>query len=431
MKSLRKEHLSRGRALLDSPLAICLLFIMLPMISVTASVPWDEPLEGPRVIQEWLLAAVPDTGNAHVEGITDDHLEKLLEIEEAEFATVHHGPSVGDKLTGNPDFDWRVVRSEGILDIDAAIQPKVNNEHSTAYLFTYVTSPVEREMRMLVGSDDSISVWLNGINVHRKAVRRRIALDQDSFVVTLRKGKNALMLKVAEHTGDWAVVARFQYVSGLRFSIDKTKDGKALPPAGRYIRNWLILLLPNPPPGSAIQACRTDLIWKHDGKLTEESIAQAGVVEGDPVEDRKWVRTGLLDLGGNNINEMVNRSLGWAGDHNNVTLYAFCTVYSPDNRYTNMRIGSDDSVVVWFAGEEIWRYARLRGLIPDQDSIPVTLHKGQNYLLIKVSEQSGGWAMSVRFEDDEGLRFSTNRDFQPVNPIGKLLTTWGAIRKSE
>ena len=390
----------------------------------------EEPLTGPNCIREWLLAAVPNTGTANVEGVNTDWIKKYLGITESEFATVEKGPSAGDKLTGQRDFDWRVARTEtGMLDIDAAIQPGVDNNNITAYLFVYVTSPNNRTTTMYVGSDDCIVVWVNGKEVWRNPVLRGASFDQDKFTVRLRKGKNAVMLKVVEQGGGWKAAARFENSKGLRFSTDKRREGKELPPTPVYIRNWLIVTVPNPQPSNAVGACNTDLIKEASrGKLTEEKVAKYGVEEGDKLGDEIWTAASLLSLSGNNINDMVNTYMDKVGDHNDITLYALAEVYSPDRRNTDLLVGSDDCVVVWLNGEEVWRNPVLRGMTIDQDRVPVTLKPGKNLLMVKVSEQGGGWAMTVRFEDAQGLRFSIPGMFQAISPEGKLPTTLGGIK---
>ena len=76
-----------------------------------------------------------------------------------------------------------------------------------------------------------------------------------------------------------------------------------------------------------------------------------------------------------------------------------------------MRVGSDDDVVVWFDGREVWRYEGSRGLVRDDDIVPVVIPAGTTRILVKVYNRLGNCALFVRFTDErgrplEGLRSS-------------------------
>jgi hypothetical protein len=64
------------------------------------------------------------------------------------------------------------------------------------------------------GSDDEAKVYLNGEEVLNQGQPRPIAKDQDTTPVTLRKGVNALVLKVINHRGGWAGCVRFTDADG-------------------------------------------------------------------------------------------------------------------------------------------------------------------------------------------------------------------------
>ena len=55
-------------------------------------------------------------------------------------------------------------------------------------------TPKEQQTQMLVGSDDAVKVWLNGELVHSAFVARGAGDYQDFFPVTLKQGKNALLV---------------------------------------------------------------------------------------------------------------------------------------------------------------------------------------------------------------------------------------------
>lgn len=82
--------------------------------------------------------------------------------------------------------------------------------------------------------------------------------------------------------------------------------------------------------------------------------------------------------------------------------YAWTKVLSGETREVQLRVGSDDQVIVWLNGEEVMRYEEPRPAEPDQDVIPVTLNQGENQLLVKVCNEQMEWGFYLRLTDAEG-----------------------------
>jgi peptide/nickel transport system substrate-binding protein len=85
-----------------------------------------------------------------------------------------------------------------------------------------------------------------------------------------------------------------------------------------------------------------------------------------------------------------------------VCAYAFAYVYSPSDRQVQLRVGSDDGVMVWLNGVRVLDSQVNRGAAPDQDIVSVVLDGGWNRLLVKVGQWYGGWGFYLRFTDDAG-----------------------------
>jgi len=81
----------------------------------------------------------------------------------------------------------------------------------------------------------------------------------------------------------------------------------------------------------------------------------------------------------------------------NVLAYASCEIVSPQDRVCLLSIGSNDGGRAWLNGEQIWDYPEPRGLVPDDDAIPVLLQKGKNTLVLKIEERGNQWGFCVRF----------------------------------
>lgn len=95
----------------------------------------------------------------------------------------------------------------GMVDLDGFFNTP---EHSAAYAVTWIECPKAMDVRMLVGSDDYVKVWINGEQVHTYATKRRNARpDQDVVTVTLRKGLNRVVVKTVDVVYDWCFFLRF------------------------------------------------------------------------------------------------------------------------------------------------------------------------------------------------------------------------------
>ena len=101
-----------------------------------------------------------------------------------------------------------------------------NVDWHVAYAFTTITSPDEREVQFRFDSDDQGKVWLNGKEVfaHEKAFMAII--DNFTIPVTLKPGKNSVLVKVCNEQGGWAFYLRITDTDGNPFSDLKFGDSE-------------------------------------------------------------------------------------------------------------------------------------------------------------------------------------------------------------
>jgi hypothetical protein len=83
-------------------------------------------------------------------------------------------------------------------------------EQRVAYLRTKLQWPEEQQVRFWIGSDDGNKVWINGKVVHSNNVARPFTLDQDSAMVTLKKGENIIMMKITQNNLPWGASLRIE-----------------------------------------------------------------------------------------------------------------------------------------------------------------------------------------------------------------------------
>ena len=166
-----------------------------------------------------------------------------------------------------------------------------------------------------------------------------------------------------------------------------------------------------------------------NGDVTEAEVAKKGAREGDVVGDYKWT-TATLPADGNINAMLVNVGMVANGDLNDITSYAL-VVLKTSKAQPNVAMGvsSDDSVKVWVNGDNVHTHATNRGrggAGAYQDHFKIDLKKGNNLLMIKVSERGGGWGMYVGVAGD--YKTTSIDAILPVEPANKLTTQWAQIK---
>ena len=114
---------------------------------------------------------------------------------------------------------WKPVvasgRQPGVVDLNRLVARRNN---SAAYLKAQVWAPGDVEARLEIGTDDGVKVWLNGHVVHDLDVPRSLTINEDKVKVALKKGWNALLLKVTQGGGDWSACCRIRAADGSKLS---------------------------------------------------------------------------------------------------------------------------------------------------------------------------------------------------------------------
>ena len=105
-------------------------------------------------------------------------------------------------------------------------------DHHVAYGSIALRSPRKQNTQMHVGSDDAVKVWLNGNLVHDKPVDRGASNYQESFDVTLKKGKNILLVAVYEWKYSWSGFFGFRNDAAYTLIKPATRRAAAAPANG-------------------------------------------------------------------------------------------------------------------------------------------------------------------------------------------------------
>jgi hypothetical protein len=93
--------------------------------------------------------------------------------------------------------------NDGALNDLRLFKPQ-HNVHSAVYLYREIEVPTPADLPLSLGSDDTLSVWLNGQKILANNSYRAAAPDQDRVTLKLKAGKNELLLKICQGDGEWA-----------------------------------------------------------------------------------------------------------------------------------------------------------------------------------------------------------------------------------
>jgi glucose/arabinose dehydrogenase len=135
-------------------------------------------------------------------------------------------------------------------------------DNCICYLYRQITVESDSRIRVGLGSDDGIIVFLNGKKVFTNDAARPAAPDQDSATLDLKQGKNDLLLKISNMAGDWAFYCRLAISAKLNALLERRLD-QDFPAAGEA-GSYRIITIPLPE-GELIEG--GGLAFRPDGKL--------------------------------------------------------------------------------------------------------------------------------------------------------------------
>ncbi len=157
------------------------------------------PSGGPKITGPWLWAIVPGT---RLEDNVD-FLALATNSAATELKVATNGAKEG-KAVGNSKWTLHRLSASGGDNINRmtdALGWGTREEiyDKIVYGSVVLDSPEEQRTTMFVGSNDAVKVWLNGELVHQAFVKRDADDYQDFFSVTLKQGKNVLLVALDNH----------------------------------------------------------------------------------------------------------------------------------------------------------------------------------------------------------------------------------------
>jgi serine phosphatase RsbU (regulator of sigma subunit) len=178
-------------------LRICCFLIAL-ILALTSSLSAEQPLN--RVESGWLkhwLVLGPVTSSAPEDDVR-------LRVDDA----TDFNPEAGDFfITRNGDtLWWRAVETrQNVLDFSAEFGPQ---QHVAGYAFCQIVAPHSGDYTFNLGSDDGVTVWVNGREAFANPAQRPLIFNQDRFDSKLNPGSNVCLVKVTQGVGTWNLAVR-------------------------------------------------------------------------------------------------------------------------------------------------------------------------------------------------------------------------------
>jgi hexosaminidase len=120
-------------------------------------------------------------------------------------------PKVTQEFTfNNKTYRWRRTSSEYFDVVDLNREFPGENRNSVTYAFANIDSPDDRIAQAFLGSTGGVEVIINGIEVYDVTRTRKLKYDEDTFKLPLKKGRNNLMLKLIQKSGEWKFTFRLR-----------------------------------------------------------------------------------------------------------------------------------------------------------------------------------------------------------------------------
>lgn len=153
-------------------------------------------------------------------------------------------------------------------------------------------------------------------------------------------------------------------------------------------------------------------IWEISDKFEEKVLSNTGGLNS-VIKNRKWGKTIKVEEGtAANISRVQLLRDGKPGN----TVFAKVIIHSDRKQTKLFQFGYSDRVVAILNGKPIYRGTnrwrsrdyRYLGTVGLFDGVYLNLKKGKNTLLMAVSEDFGGWLITGKFDDRNGIRILKN-----------------------
>ena len=143
-----------------------------------------------RITDWWVLGSFPNIANKGLD--TPYAPEKKVKLNKTY------------KGVNGQELKW-IKKSAGKFGYLDLLGDLPSQENVVSYAYTTIEASKDGKVLLLFGSDDGAAVWVNGKEYFRKNIGRSARPCDDIIPVTLKKGKNEILVKVAQLGGDWGL----------------------------------------------------------------------------------------------------------------------------------------------------------------------------------------------------------------------------------
>ena len=170
----------------------------------------NRPADPPKIEGPWLWVILPTTdgmSGARAAASQRDYLSQASGGQITEQLIATEGATVGESV-GDKVWTVGVLFGRGPNNINDMVNDiglgTDNIDFHVAYGSIVLDVTTAQVSRLFVGSGDAVKVWLNGKQVHNNAIDRDAEDYQEDFPVTLKQGRNILLVAVYEGEGWWS-----------------------------------------------------------------------------------------------------------------------------------------------------------------------------------------------------------------------------------
>ena len=118
-------------------------------------------------------------------------------------------PKVSQEFEYNGNtYRWRRTASEYFDIVNLKEELPGEDSNVVTYAFANIDSPDDRTVKASIGSTDGVDVIINGNIVYSFRKERELKIDEDTFELPLKKGRNNLMLKLYQEDNGWEFTFR-------------------------------------------------------------------------------------------------------------------------------------------------------------------------------------------------------------------------------
>ncbi len=260
-------------------------------------------------------------------------------------------------------------------------------EHAAAYAMTRLTSDREQDAMLLAGSDDTLTVWMNGAKIFGRETYRLSGWDQETIPVTLWKGTNELLVKIGQDRFPWNMKIRMTGTDGQPLvGIGNGLDTAAYAAGAEHES-------PSIPLPSA-------LVWQVSGPypLPRGGTGQEGPLDhlarlsqpAGPGTTQPWISSSQSPLDGKPVD--LNRLFGSTRQS---TAYAYTILHAPEALPVRLVSASDDGIRLWLNGKRLLTTGAWREYNYPSDTVEAELQPGPNVLYVRIDQGEGDWAFRV------------------------------------